>query len=159
MKAMPRWEYSVKFADETNIAKAMMWNVPVHPKIMREVAAVLKGMKVSEAKEFLKRVIELKEAVPFRRAHGKQAHRRGLADKWGWPVGRYPVKAAKYFLKLINNVENNAEVKGLDPERLRIIHVAAHKGLTLKRWMPRAFGRATPKNRVMSHVEIIVREE
>ncbi len=156
---MPRWSYSLKFRDESKIAKAMLWDVPVHPKIMAEVARAIRGMKLSEAKAYLERVIRLEEPVPFRRAHGKQAHRRGLADKWGWPVGRYPVKAAKYMLKLLDNVENNAEYKGLDPEKLRIIHVAAHKGITLKRWMPRAWGRATPKNRVHSHVEVIVREE
>ncbi|MCE4618868.1 MAG: 50S ribosomal protein L22 [Desulfurococcales archaeon] len=155
---MPRWKYSVKLRDESRIAKAMIWDVPVHPKIMREVAEAIKGMRVDQAKKFLRRVIELKEPVPFRRAHGKQAHRRGLADKWGWPIGRYPVKAAKYMLKLLDNVENNAAQKQLDIERLKIIHVAAHKGLVLKRWMPRAYGRATPKNRVHSHVEIIVEE-
>ncbi len=156
---MPRWKYSVKFRDESNIAKAVIRNVPVHPKVMTEVAAAIRGMRLQEAREYLRRVIEKKEAVPFRRAHGKQAHRRGLADRWGWPVGRYPVKAAKYMLKLLDNVENNAANKNLDVERLRIIHVAAHKGITLKRFMPRAWGRATPKNRVHSHVEIVVREE
>lgn len=155
---MPRWKYSVKLRDESRIAKAMIWDVPVHPKIMREVAEAIKGMRVDQAKKFLRRVIELKEPVPFRRAHGKQAHRRGLADKWGWPIGRYPVKAAKYMLKLLDNVENNAAQKQLDVERLKIIHVAAHKGLVLKRWMPRAYGRVTPKNRVHSHVEIVVEE-
>ncbi len=156
---MPRWKYSVKFRDESNIAKAVIRNVPVHPKVMTEVAAAIRGMRLQEAREYLRRVVEKKEAVPFRRAHGKQAHRRGLADRWGWPVGRYPVKAAKYMLKLLDNVENNAANKNLDVERLRIIHVAAHKGITLKRFMPRAWGRATPKNRVHSHVEIVVREE
>ena len=149
----------MKLRDESRIAKAMLWDVPVHPKIAREVAAAIRGMRLKEAKEFLERVIEKREAVPFRRAHGKQAHRRGLADKWGWPVGRYPVKAAKYFLKLLNNVENNAENKGLDPDKLRILHIASHKGVTLKRWMPRAWGRATPRNRTYSHLEVIVVEE
>ena len=155
---MPRWKYSFKFRDESKIAKAMMWDVPVHPKIMREVAEAIKGMRVDEAKEYLKRVIERKEAVPFRRAHGKQAHRRGLADRWGWPVGRYPVKAARYMIKLLDNVSANAENKDLDPDKLKIIAIAVHKGITLKRWMPRAFGRASPKNRTHSHVEIAVME-
>ncbi|MEB3859887.1 MAG: 50S ribosomal protein L22 [Desulfurococcales archaeon] len=155
---MPNWSYSYKPADEGSVAKAMMWDVPVHPKVMREVAAAIRGMKLKEAKSLLERVAELREPIPFRRYHGKQAHRRGLADKWGWPAGRYPVKAAKYMLKLLNNVENNAEVKGLDIDRLKIVHVAAHKGITLKRWMPRAFGRASPKNKVHSHVEVVVEE-
>ncbi len=156
---MPNWKYSVKFRDESKIAKAMMWDVPVHPKVMREVAAAIRGMGLQEAKKFLRDVIAKKQAVPFRRAHGKQAHRRGLADRWGWPVGRYPVKAAKYMLKLLENVENNAAQKQLDVERLKIIHVAAHKGITLKRWMPRAFGRASPKFRVHSHIEVVVEEK
>jgi len=155
---LPEWSYSLKLRDESKIAKAMLWDIRVHPKIVRELCSILKGMSVKEAKEYLERVIEKKEAVPFRRSYGKQAHRRGLADKWGWPIGRYPVKAAEYLLKLLNNVENNAEVKGLDIDKLRIIHIASHKGLTMKRWMPRAFGRATPKFRVTSHVEVIVSE-
>ncbi|GBF09694.1 50S ribosomal protein L22 [Aeropyrum pernix] len=155
---MPRWGYSVKLRDESEVAKAVLRNVPVHPKIMAEVARAINGMRVDEARRYLRAVIEKREAVPFRRAHGKQAHRRGLADKWGWPVGRYPVKAARYMLKLLDNVEANAANKNLDVERLKIIHVAAHKGITLKRWMPRAWGRATPRNRVHSHIEIMVRE-
>ncbi|MCE4612789.1 MAG: 50S ribosomal protein L22 [Desulfurococcales archaeon] len=155
---MPNWTYSYKPVDEGSVAKAMLWDVPVHPKVMREVAAAIRGMKLKEAKSLLERVVKKEEPIPFRRYHGKQAHRRGLADKWGWPIGRYPVKAAKYMIRLLDNVENNAEVKGLDIDRLRIVHVAAHKGITLKRWMPRAFGRASPKNKVHSHVEIVVEE-
>ncbi|MFN4046423.1 MAG: 50S ribosomal protein L22 [Acidilobaceae archaeon] len=155
---MPEWSYSLKFRDEASIAKAMMWDVPVHPKVMREVCEAVRGMKVKEAKEYLRRVIDKVEPVPFRRAHRKQAHKRGLAEKWGWPAGRYPVKAARYLLKLLDNVENNAEVKGLDVDRIKIIHIASHKGLTIKRWMPRAFGRATPKFRVTSHLEVMVSE-
>ncbi|BAN89741.1 50S ribosomal protein L22 [Aeropyrum camini] len=155
---MPRWGYSVKLRDESEVAKAVLRNVPVHPKVMAEVAGAIRGMTLGEARRYLKAVVEKREAVPFRRAHGKQAHRRGMADKWGWPVGRYPVKAARYMLKLLDNVEANAANKNLDIERLKIIHVAAHKGITLKRWMPRAWGRATPRNRVHSHIEIVVRE-
>ena len=156
---MPRWSYSVKFRDESNIAKAMVWDAPVHVKVAREVAEAIKGMRVDEAKKLLEAVIEGREAIPFRRAHRKQAHRRGLGEKWGWPAGRYPVKAARIMLDLLNNVENNAENKGLDPEKLRIIHVGVHKGLTLKRWMPRAYGRASPKYKTHSHIEVIVRQE
>jgi large subunit ribosomal protein L22 len=155
---MPTWHYSYKVRDESKIAKAVQYDIPVSIKVMREVVAAIKGLKVSEAKEFLNRVIELKEPVPFKRYKGKQAHRRGLAGKWKWPIGRYPVKAAKYLLRLLEHVEANAENKGLDKDKLVIVHIAAHKGMTLKRWMPRAFGRATPKFRRTSHVEVVVEE-
>ncbi len=155
---MPTWHYSYKVRDESKIAKAVQYDIPVSIKVMREVVAVIRGLRVSEAKEFLNRVIELKEPVPFKRYKGKQAHRRGLADKWKWPIGRYPVKAARYLLRLLEHVEANAENKGLDKDKLVIVHIAAHKGMTLKRWMPRAFGRATPRFRRTSHVEVVVEE-
>ncbi len=155
---MPSWDYSVKFRDETLIAKASARDVPISYRKMVDLVALLRGKKLSEAREILQRVIEKKEAVPIRRYHGKQAHRRGLADKAGWPVGRYPVKAAKYLLKLLDNVENNAIDKGLDVDRLKIIHMAVHKAITLKRYMPRAFGRSTPRFKHYSHVEIVVKE-
>jgi len=155
---MPTWHYSYKTRDESKIAKAVLFDVDVSVKDMREVVNAIKGLKVDKAIEFLKKVIEKKEAIPFKRYKGKIAHRRGLAAKWKWASGRYPVKAAKHVLKLLENVKNNAENKGLDTERLVIVHIVAHKGITIKRWMPRAFGRATPKFDRRSNVEVVVME-
>ncbi|MFZ8782384.1 MAG: 50S ribosomal protein L22 [Desulfurococcaceae archaeon] len=155
---MPTWHYSLKLRDESKIAKAVLFDVPVSIKYMREIAATIKGMKLAEAEKFLEDVIRLKQPVPFRRYHGKVSHKKGLADKFGWPSGRYPVKGARYMLELLRTVKANAENKGLNPEKLVIIHVVAHKGPTLKRYMPRAFGRATPRFRRTSHLEVVVRE-
>jgi len=155
---MPTWHYSLKLRDESKIAKAVLFDVPVSIKYMREIAATIKGMKLAEAEKFLEDVIRLKQPVPFRRYHGKVSHKKGLADKFGWPSGRYPVKGARYMLELLRTVKANAENKGLNPEKLVIIHVVAHKGPTLKRYMPRAFGRATPRFRKTSHLEVVVRE-
>ncbi|MEM1780869.1 MAG: 50S ribosomal protein L22 [Desulfurococcaceae archaeon] len=155
---MPVWKYSVKLNDESKIAKAVRFDIPVSIKYMREIAYTLKGMKLLDAIRFLEDVIKLKQPIPFRRYHGKLSHKKGLSDRFKWPIGRYPVKGAKYTLELLKNVLANAEFKGLDKNKLVIIHIAAHKGITLKRYMPRAFGRATPKYRRMTHVEIIVKE-
>lgn len=155
---MPTWHYSLKLRDESKIGKAVLFDVPVSIKYMREIAATIKGMKLAEAEKFLEDVIRLKQPVPFRRYHGKVSHKKGLADKFGWPSGRYPVKGARYMLELLRTVKANAENKGLNPEKLVIIHVVAHKGPTLKRYMPRAFGRATPRFRRTSHLEVVVRE-
>ncbi|WP_434731833.1 50S ribosomal protein L22 [Thermogladius sp. KZ2Tp1] len=155
---MPTWHYSLQLRDESKIAKAVRYDIPVSIKYMREVVSVIRGMKLEDAKKLLENVVKLKEPIPFRRYHGKVSHRRGLADKYGWPAGRYPVKAAKFLLELLENVEANAENKGLDKDKLVIIHIAAHKGVTLKRYMPRAFGRATPKFRRTTNVEVVVRE-
>ncbi len=155
---MPTWHYSYKVQDESRIAKGVQFDIPVSVKDMREVAAVIRGMKLEDAKKLLEAVIDRKEAIPVKRYKGKRGHKKGLADKYGWPIGRYPVKAAKYLLRLLEHVEANAENKDLDKEKLVIRHVGVHKGMTLKRWMPRAFGRATPKYRRTTHIEVIVEE-
>jgi len=155
---MPTWHYSLKLRDESKIAKAVAYDIPVSIKYMREIVATIKGMKLVEAEKFLENVIKLKQPVPFRRYHGKVSHKKGLADRFGWPSGRYPVKGAKYVLELLRNVKANAENKGLNVDNLVIVHIAAHRGPTLKRYMPRAFGRATPKFRRTSHLEVIVKE-
>lgn len=155
---MPVWHYSVR-VDEERSAKAMIWDAPISPKKVVNLARILRGMKLSDAKEFLERVAAGKEPVPLFRHRRKQAHHRGVAERYKIPMARYPVKAAKILLKLLKNVENNAEVKGLDIERVRITHIAVHKGRVLKRWMPRAFGRSTPRFKHYSHIEIIVTEE
>ncbi len=155
---MKAWNYSVKFEDESRIAKAVARDVPVSPKKVVNLARVLKGMTLEEAKRYLERVIEKKEAVPYWRYNGKIAHKRGIADRWGVASGKYPVKAARYMLKLLRNLEANAENKDLDIERLRLVHIGVHKGITLKRYMPRAFGRSTPKFRKTSNIEVIAME-
>lgn len=155
---MPTWHYSVKLEDESKIAKAVRYDIPVSIKYMREIANTIKGMKLDDAIKFLEDVIKLKQAVPFKRYTGKLSHKKGLADRFKWPIGRYPVKGAKYTLEVLKNVRANAENKGLDPSKLVIYHIAAHKGITLKRYMPRAFGRATPKYKRMTHLEVIVKE-
>jgi len=97
----------------------------------------------------------MRRAVPFKRYNKKVPHRKGLV---GWPSGRYPVKAAKYFLKLLDNLENNAENKGLDVSRLKIVHCCAHKGRRLVKYVPRAFGRSAPVRDTLVHIEVIAKE-
>lgn len=155
---MPTWHYSLKQIDESKMAKAVLMDIPVSIKYMREIANTIKGMKLNKAMKFLEEVIKLRQPIPFKRYHGKLSHKRGLADRFKWPAGRYPVKGAKYTLQVLRNVKANAENKGLDVDKLVIVHIAAHKGITLKRYMPRAFGRTTPKYRRMTNLEVVVRE-
>ena len=72
---------------------------------------------------------------------------------------RYPEKSLQQNLvKLLDNLEANAEYKGLDPDRLRIINATVHKGMIIKRFTPRAMGRTTAKNNVLTHVELVAAE-
>ena len=159
---MPVWRYPhLKNIDPERSARSVIRDAPISYKEAYEVCKVIRGMMLREAKEFLKRVIELKEPVPYTRYKLGIAHKPGLSirwSKWKTPIGRYPVKVAKYILKLLENVENNASNKGLNVDRLKIVHIAAHKGPYLKKWMPRAFGRITPWFRSHASVEVIVAE-
>ena len=112
-------------------------------------------MSLDEARQFLQDVIAKKRAVPYRRYNKEVPHRAGLQ---GWYAGRYPVKAAGELLKILNSLEANAEDKGLDTERLKIIHAAAHRGRMIKRYIQRAFGRSSPRFDKLCHVELAVEE-
>jgi len=159
---MPVWHYPhLKNVDPERSARAVIRDAPISYKEAYEVCKVIRGMMLREAKEFLKRVIELKEPVPYTRYKLGIAHKPSLPTRWSrWktPIGRYPVKVAKCILKLLENVENNASNKGLNVDRLKIVHIAAHKGPYLKKWMPRAFGRATPWFRSYASIEVVVAE-
>jgi large subunit ribosomal protein L22 len=72
--------------------------------------------------------------------------------------GRYPEKAVAEVLRLLDNLESNAEYKGMDMDRLKIINATAQKGVIIERFIPRAQGRATAKNDVLTHVEIVAQE-
>lgn len=149
---MARVNYAYRPEDETKAAKAMGYEMPISFKHAVEICRELRGKKVEEAKRFLEEVVEMKRAVLFRRHKKKVAHRRGLEK---WYAGRYPQKAAKYILKVLRNLEANAEYKGLDLDSLVIVHAQAKKGRVLQRYMPRAFGRATPRFQQLTTVEFV----
>jgi large subunit ribosomal protein L22 len=142
--------------DPETTAKAMVYELHISPKHAFEVCRAIKGKKVDDAEAYLEAVLEKRVAIPFKRHKKKVAHRKGLKK---WYAGRYPVKASAEILKLIRDAKGNAEYKGLDPEAMRIWHVATKKGRTIGGVIPRAFGRATPKNTDTVTVEIVLREE
>ncbi|GBC70103.1 hypothetical protein HRbin01_01811 [archaeon HR01] len=147
---MPNWGYSTSLAESEKAAKASAREVDVSPKWAREVCRRIKGMKISEARELLERVVERKELIPYRRYKKKRAHH---AQSRG--PGGYPVKVARIMLKLLDGLEANAEFKGLELDSLRIVHAAAHKGRRISRYIERAFGRSTPYDKTLTHIELV----
>ena len=93
-----------------------------------------------------------------KRALPTVVHNRKRAHKTGIGPGSYPLKAAQYMLKVIENAENNAEYKGFDVENMKIAHISAYQGRTVRGIMPRAHGRATDKNETTTNIEIILEE-
>lgn len=153
---MPEYGYSIKGLDPDKTAKASGRDVRCSPKKAREVCNKLKGMRLEDAKEYLIRVSEFKEAVPFKRHNKKRGHRKGLEK---WSAGAYPLKAAAEVYIVIENAEANAEYKGLDIDKVRIKHAAISRGPIIKKNIPRAFGRSSPYYKHLTHIEIVLEEE
>lgn len=112
-------------------------------------------MMLDKAIELLEEVIEEKAWIPYKRHKKKRAHHSGMKK---WHTGGHPVKASQRILRVLRNAEANADNKGLDIDRLRIMHAAAHRGRTYKKYIERAFGRSTPYNENTTHVEIVLEE-
>jgi len=155
---VPKWGYSIteEELDPEKTVRASGREVKVSHKSAREVCKTIKGMMLTQAKQYLKDVMAKKKPVPFRRFKKKAGHRHGLEKAY---AGRYPVKAAKHILKILEGAEANGEYKGLDTERLRIIHASAYPGMKIKRYMPRAFGRSSPKFETLCHIEVALEEQ
>ena len=155
---MPKWGYSIieEELDPEKTAKASGREIRVSHKSAREVCRTIKGMMLAKAKAYLRDVIEKRKAVPFRRYKKKVGHRRGLDKTF---AGRYPVKTSQKILQVLEAAEANAENKGLDLDRLRVLHAAAYPGIKIKRYTPRAHGRASPKFETAIHIEIVLEEK
>ncbi|NJE75359.1 50S ribosomal protein L22 [Thermococcus sp. ES12] len=149
-----RFSYSFQNFDPDRMARASGRDLRISSKHSVEILREIKGMMLNDALRYLDDVIALKRPVPMKRFNDSQGHKPGK----GFGPGRYPVKVAKAVKKVLLNARNNAEQKGLDPDRLRIIHAAAHRGPVLRGYIPRAFGRATPFNEQTTHIEIVVEE-
>jgi large subunit ribosomal protein L22 len=152
---MARIDYSQKISGDT-IAKAKANELNMSPKHSIEIATFIRHQRVNDAITYLKDVIGLKKAIPFRRFNRNVAHKRGLPGNWD--AGRYPVKASRAYIRVLESVKKNAEYIGLDADNLEIIHVSANRGRAQKSFFPRAMGRATPKVRETVNIEIVVRE-
>ncbi len=130
--------------DHTATAKRL--NLSVSPRHCVELSNCLRYKSTQAAKQILDGVIQLRRPIAFLRFNQDTGHKAGMA------AGRYPQKAAREFLRLIEQVEANAQVKGLDVSRLKIIKLVSNKAsipLTGKRIRHRT---------KRSHLEIAVAE-
>ena len=150
---MGRLNYSLTPAGRSS--RAMGMELHISPKHAREICRTLRGMRANLARAYLEDVIALKRAIPFKRYRRNVAHRHGAV---GWDAGRFPEKAAKAVLIVLDNALANAEYKGMESDKMRIFHAGTKKGRTIRGWMPRAMGRATPKNTETVSVEMVLTE-
>lgn len=122
--------------------------IPVSFKQSVEICRFIENKDVNKAKKLLQEVIDKKSAIPFKRFNFDLGHKKGVGP------ARYPEKASKEIIKLIENVEANAQFKGLNTSNLVIAHISAHKAG--KAWH---FGRKTRRRMKRTNIEIIVEEK
>lgn len=140
-----------------SIARAFASNQGISLKYATELCRELKGKRIGRAEKFLQNIIEKKEFLPLRRYHKKVPHRKGQSRS-NVKAGRYPKKACEAFLSLLNSVKANADFKGLDTEKLLIVHAFASQGYHKIGHQPK--GRIGGKRwqKKSAHIEIIAME-
>ena len=139
--------YSFEGYEKTNMARACGRDLPISMKHAMEICSLLKKKRLSDAKKILERVVQFKQAVPFKRFTNGYGHKPGMC------AGAYPIKASTMILELLNSVESNAQQKGLHTGDLSIIHFRAQKGS--RTMHPSRFRGRRMK---VTHVEVVVRE-
>jgi large subunit ribosomal protein L22 len=139
-------------SDPEKSAKAYGYELHCSPKDSINIAYHIRGMEVKRAKQILEEIIAMKRPVPAIFHKRKRSHQKGIGG------GSFPQKAANNILKIIENAENNAEYKGFDVDNMRISHISAYRGRTIRGIMPRAHGRATDKNEITTNIEIVIEE-
>lgn len=74
-------------------------------------------------------------------------------------LGKQVKRSSEPVEKLLRSAIANAEHNfGLDPGNLYVLSAVVGEGQRLKRWMPRAFGRANPIMRRLSKVTLVLEE-
>lgn len=129
------------------IAKAKGLNLPISLKQSVEICDWIRHKSVEKSKIILEKCISMKEAIPYRKFTSGAGHKRNMGP------GKYPIKASAEILKLLNQIETNAENKGLNAKNLIITHIQANKG-------PRQWHSGRQRGTVMkqTHIELEVAE-
>src|SRR5919109_621129 len=68
-----------------------------------------------------------------------------------------PLRANRTLVKVLQSAVANAEQRQAIPENLVVARAWVDEGPTIKRWIPRAYGRASRIRKRTSHVTVVVK--
>ena len=154
---MGKVNYQAKAGKASSTAKASMTNTPVSVKYSTEICNQIKTRPVNNVIEWLERIEKHEEYLPLKMYHKKVAHRKGNALN-GEKAGRYPEKVARAFIKLLELAKSNADFKGLDAEKLLIIHAFAAMGMNRFSYQSKGRIAGKARRRNATNIEVIVQE-
>ncbi len=129
------------------MVKAVGLSLPISVKHSVEICNHLRKKNLQEAKEWLTKVAEGKTAVPYKRFNRELSHKRKIGP------GRFPIKTTEEILKVVKQVEANAQFQGISTANLYIYHINAQKASR-----PMHFGRQRGQKTKRTHIEIVVKE-
>lgn len=142
---MTKYKYAFKTKAE-NVVKTVGRDIALSPKAAIEICKFVKGKSVEKVKGMLEKVKEKKLAIPYTRAT------EGAGHKVATGPGKYPLKGSMEFLKLLSQLEGNAQNKGLG-SNLIIIHACAQRASE-----PFHYGRKRRVQMKRCHVELAAME-
>ena len=122
-------------------------NLRISTKKSYEICNLIRNKTAKKAKMILNRVIDMQDAVPYKKYLADTPHRPGKIA-----AGRYPIKTCQEILKIIESGEANARNKGMG-DNLIVSHISSHKA-------PKQFHYGSKRRTRMknTHIKLILNE-
>ncbi|MEK6959357.1 MAG: 50S ribosomal protein L22 [archaeon] len=154
---MAKKNYQAEVGKPSKSAKALITDANISIKYATEIANQIKSRPVNQVIDWLIRIERHEEYLPLKRYHKKVAHRKGDSRE-GVKSGRYPEKAVQAFINLLKLAKNNADFKGLDSEKLVIIHAFVSMGTARYGYQSKGKIAGKARRHNSTHIEVIVQE-
>ena len=117
-------------------------NVSISTKHASAICKFINNKPIKKAINELERVLHLKLAIPMK---GEIPHRKGKMMS-----GRFPVKASKYFIKILKQLEGNSNQNNIDEPIIKL--AVANKA-------QKPYGRFGKHQKKRSHIKLVVIEK
>lgn len=145
---MAQHTYAYSLWKPETMARAAGRDLSISTKDSVEICLQLRKKNLVHAKRMLNDAIAMRKPIRLNRFNKKVAHRTAIGP------GRYLCNAAQAILRVIDNLEANAQQKGLSTADLIVVHARAQKSS----WPFRA-SRHRGRQMKRTHVEIICEEQ